>query len=92
MTEPKVERIDQIPIVLHWLMKMQVHQLIDSIWCSHINWTGLSYGQLSILFITYVIYSLNHRLSYMEEWVLEHKPAIPVSVLSCYNSPSVMIF
>jgi len=73
MTEPKVERIDQIPIVLHWLMKMQVDQLIDSIWCSHKNWTGLSYGQLSILFITYVIYSLNHRLSYMEEWVLEHK-------------------
>lgn len=73
MTEPKVERIDQIPIVLHWLMKMQIDQLIDNIWCSHANWTGLSYGQLSVLFITYVIYSLNHRLSYMEEWVLEHK-------------------
>jgi len=73
MMESKVERVDQIPILIHWLIKMRIAPLIDSIWHSHANWTGLSYGQLSILFITYVIYSLNHRLSRMEEWVLEHK-------------------
>lgn len=77
MTEPKVERVDQIPIVLHWLIKMKVDTLIDSVWsCSNNNWKGLSYGQLSVLFITYVIYSLNHRLSYMETWVLEHKTVL----------------
>lgn len=77
MEKSKVERVDQIPIILHWLMKMKIDTLIDGVWsCSNDNWKGLSYGQLSVLFITYVIYSLNHRLSYMECWVLEHKTVL----------------
>ena len=77
MAKPKVERVDQIPIVLHWLMKMKIDTLIDSVWsCSNSNWKGLSYGKLAVLFITYVIYSLNHRLSYMESWVAEHKTVL----------------
>lgn len=73
MMEPKVERVDEIPIILHWLIKMRIDKLIDSIWHPHGNWIGLTYGQLSVLFITYVIYTLNHRLSRMEEWISEHK-------------------
>jgi len=42
----------------------------------HSNWKGLSYGQLALLFITYVLHSLTHRLSGMEEWVVQHKRVI----------------
>jgi transposase len=36
----------------------------------------MSYGQLAVLFITYVLYSLTHRLSGMEKWVVQHKKVI----------------
>jgi transposase len=36
----------------------------------------MSYGQLAVLFITYVLHSLTHRLSGMEKWVVQHKKVI----------------
>jgi transposase len=73
MSTSKIERVDDIPLIFHWLMKMQVAELIDRIWPAHGNWKGLSYGQLAVLFITYVVHSLNHRLSGMEAWLVSHQ-------------------
>jgi len=68
----KIERVDNLPIILIWLIKMKVDVLIDSIWSPHGNWQGLSYGRLAVLFITYVIQSRTHNLSKMEKWVEDH--------------------
>lgn len=73
MTISKIERVDEIPLILHWLTTMRIAQIIDSIWSCHGNWRGLSYGQLAILYITYIISSLTHKLSGMEDWVKEHQ-------------------
>lgn len=72
----KIERIDAIPIIIYCLMQMNTEKIIDSIYKPHTNRCGLTYGQLSVLFITYVIHSLNHRLSGMEEWLINHKTVI----------------
>ncbi len=72
----RIERVDSIPLIIHWLMQMKVHEIIDRIYAPHSNWQGLSYGQLALLFITYVLHSLTHRLSGMEEWVVQHKKVI----------------
>jgi hypothetical protein len=73
VTKPKVERIDELPIILTWLKTMKIDILIDDIWSSNANWQGLSYGKLAVLFITFVVSSFNHRFSYMGKWVVEHK-------------------
>jgi transposase len=52
---------------------MEVHEIIDRIYTPHSNWQGLSYGQLALLFITYVLHSLTHHLPGMEEWTVQHK-------------------
>ena len=72
----KIERADNLPLILYWLMQMKVSEIIDDIFIAHTNRDGLTYGQLSVLFVTYVIHSLNHRLSGMEEWVISHKTVI----------------
>ena len=55
-------------------MKYQrTQERIDRFWPTHGNWQGLSYGQLAVLFMIYVIHSMNHRLSGMEKWVTEHQ-------------------
>ena len=72
----RIERVDSIPLIIHWLLEMKVHEIIDRIYMPHSNWQGLSYGQLAVLFVTYMLHSLSHCLSGMEEWVVQHKKVI----------------
>ena len=55
---------------------MQVHTIIDTIWPRHGNWQGLSYGQLALLFVAYVIHRRTHRLMSMESWLNDHRVVI----------------
>jgi transposase len=71
--EQRIERVDSLPLILHWLSKMRIQENIDSIWHPHTYWQGLSYGQLAVLFIAYVLYMHTHRLSGMEDWVVNHR-------------------
>ena len=52
---------------------MKVDVIIDRIWTPHSNWKGLSYGQLAILFIAFVICERTHVLSRMEKWIADHQ-------------------
>jgi len=74
--QQRIERVDDIPLILEWLSQMGVQEEIDSLWKPHGNWGGLSYGQLTQLFLTYVIHSLNHRLYQMEQWASDHQTVI----------------
>lgn len=72
MSKLHIERVDSLPVIVHWLLKMQIQDIIDRIWHTHSNWQGLSYGQLAVLLVGYIIYQRSHRLSSMEQWVKEH--------------------
>ena len=73
MSEQIIERVDEIPIIFHKVKQMGIQERIDRFWPTHGNWQGLSYGQLAVLFMMYVIHSMNHRLSGMEAWVTQHQ-------------------
>ncbi len=73
---PKIERIDTIPLIIATLEKMNVQKTVDSIFIAHGNWIGLSYGQLTVLFVTYVLHSLTHHFYGVESWVNQHKTVI----------------
>ena len=73
MSEQSIERVDEIPIIFHKVKQMGIQERIDRFWPTHGNWQGLSYGQLAVLFMMYVIHSMNHRLSGMEAWVTQHQ-------------------
>lgn len=76
MMAQKIERVDTIPLIIAILKKMKVQQIIDSIWIQHGNWSGLSYGQLAVLFITYVLHSMTHQFSKVESWVGKHQTVL----------------
>lgn len=75
-SEMRIERVDNLPIIITWLLKMRVHTIIDTLWSRHGNWQGLSYGQLALLFVAYVIQRRTHRLMGMEEWLNDHRTVI----------------
>lgn len=64
------ERIDDVPLLVYWLLKMHVDKIIDAVLGPpHGNWQGLSYGQLAVVFIAYVLTECNHFLSPVRDWV-----------------------
>lgn len=73
-SDKEIQRVDEIPLVVYWLLKMRIHEIIDRVLPHpHSNWQGLSYGQLALLFVAYVIHLRTHCLSGMEEWVQKHR-------------------
>ncbi|KAB8316448.1 IS1634 family transposase [Tolypothrix campylonemoides VB511288] len=68
------ERIDDIPVIVEWLKQMEIAKCIDQkLKEPHGNYQGLSYGQLSVLLLTYIITQSDHRLSAVEPWVQTHR-------------------
>lgn len=73
MSEQSIERVDEIPIIYHKVKQMGIQERIDQFWPTPGNWQGLSYGQLTVLFMRYVIHSMNPRWSGMAAWVTQHQ-------------------
>lgn len=63
------ERVDDLPLLVHQLRRMEVAQSIDQILPpAHGNRQGLSSGQLAVGFLAYILTQGDHRLSPVEEW------------------------
>nr|WP_229485970.1 DUF4277 domain-containing protein [Nostoc favosum] len=74
------ERIDDIPVIMEWLKKMEIAKFIDQkLSPPHGNHKGLSYGQLSVLLLTYIITQSDHRLSAVEPWVEAQRKILELS-------------
>ncbi len=68
------ERIDDIPVIVEWLKQMEIAKCVDQkLSPPHGNHEGLSYGQLSVLLLTYIITQSDHRLCAVEAWVEAHR-------------------
>ncbi len=66
------ERVDDIPAIVAHLIKMRLAQLLDKHFPTNGNWTGLSLGWVTLIWITYLLSEGDHRLYHVEDWVREH--------------------
>jgi len=66
------EPIDDVPVIIEWLLDMHVDKLIDAILPQpHGNWQGLTYGQVVVIWLTYILSQSDHRMCPVEEWVAQ---------------------
>ncbi|MCC5658906.1 hypothetical protein LC608_18325 [Nostoc sp. XA010] len=80
LLEISSERIDDIPVIVEWLKQMEIAKLLDkNLSRLHGNHQGLSYGQLSVLLLTYIITQADHRLCAVEAWVKAHQQILELS-------------
>lgn len=71
------ERLDDIPVIVEWLHQMEIAKWIDKkLQPPHGNHQGLSYGQLSVLLLIYMISQADHRLCAVEAWVQRHRQSL----------------
>jgi hypothetical protein len=64
------EPVDDIPVIVEWLLNMHVDKLIDRILPQpHGNWKGLTYGQAVVIWLVFILSQADHRMCAVEEWV-----------------------
>ena len=69
----KVERVDDIPVLLAQVQTMQVSALLDQFFPTHGHWKGeLSFGEVVAVWLTFVASQGDHCLSHVQPWVAEH--------------------
>lgn len=74
------ERVDDLPVIIHWLLQMQIQFLLDQeLPTPHGNRQGLSYGQLAVLLLTYILTQADHRLCAVESWVRQHHQSLEMA-------------
>lgn len=74
------ERSDDIPLIIHWLEQLQLSTVVDAALPSpHGNRKGLSYGQLSVLLLSYIMSQSDHRLCAVETWVAQQRQTLSLS-------------
>lgn len=74
------ERVDDIPLIVEMLKQMEIAKWIDKqLKQPHGNHQGLSYGQLSVILLIYIISQSDHRLSAAEAWVNSHRKTLELS-------------
>ena len=63
------ERVDDIPLLLQQMQRMDLPTLIDTHFPAHGNWYGLSLGWVSAIWLSSILSRGDHRLSHVEPWV-----------------------
>ena len=80
------ERVDDIPVIVALLSKMRVVELIDRHFPTNGNRTGLSLGQMCVIWLTFTLTEADHRLNQVEPWVAEHQTTLS-RCLGCKVEP-----
>jgi transposase len=67
-----IERVDDIPILLTQLARMQVASLLDRYFPRHGNWQGLSLGEVVEVWLSHILSEGDHWLNHVEPWANQH--------------------
>jgi transposase len=63
------ERVDDIPLLLKQMQRMGLPRLFDDHFPTHGNWTGLSLGWVSTIWLSSILSRGDHRMVHVEPWV-----------------------
>src|SRR5437588_8973533 len=63
------ERVDDIPLLIEQMQRMGLPTLFDDHFPTHGNWTGLSLGWVSTIWLSSILSRGDHGLVHVEPWV-----------------------
>jgi transposase len=65
------ERVDDVPLLLGFLIKLQLPEILDRHYPPHPLHQGLSLGWLITVWIAYILSHADHRKSPVQDWTLQ---------------------
>jgi transposase len=63
------ERVDDIPLLIEQMQRMGLPTLFEDHFPTHGNWTGLSLGWVSTIWLSSILSRGDHRMVHVEPWV-----------------------
>lgn len=77
-SEPSIinERIDDIPLLIAMLLKLDLPNAVDKYYTPHDNHQGLSHGWLLTIWIVYILSRGDHYMNRVEDWVATHRSSL----------------
>jgi transposase len=72
LNKPRVERVDDIPVIYGMLERMGIQSIVDSVIVPHGNWTGLSPGWVTTFWLLHILSEQNHLMEPVQKWVRRH--------------------
>jgi transposase len=73
------ERVDDIPLLLAQIQRMGLPTLLDTHFPTHGNWTGLSLGWVSTIWLSSILSRGDHRMVHVEPWVAKRLGTLGVT-------------
>ena len=70
------ERVDDLPVLIGSLEKLELAALTDQHIRVHGNWHGLSPGQVLTGWLTHILSEGDHRLNQVQEWAAKHRATL----------------
>jgi hypothetical protein len=68
----EVERVDDIPVVYGIVERMGVQTIVDGVVKARGNWTGLSPGWVTTIWLVHILSKENHLIEPVQKWVHKH--------------------
>src|SRR5499433_1867540 len=65
------ERVDDLPLLIAQMRRMGLPTLFDTHFPTHGNWTGLSLGWVSTIWLSSMLSRGDHRMVHVEPWVAQ---------------------
>ena len=66
------ERIDDLPLLLAQLQRMQVPSRLDHHFPTHGNWAGaLTFGEVASVWLASIVSTGDHRLNHLQDWAAD---------------------
>src|SRR5215207_2616176 len=73
------ERVDDIPLLLAHMRRMDLPQLLDSHFLVHGNRHGLSFGWTATIWLAHILSQADHRMNQVQPWVGHHLDTLRIS-------------
>src|ERR1043165_166263 len=69
----QIERLDDVPLLLAQLKRMQVAPLLTQHFPTHLNWDGeLTFGEVASVWLAALVSTGDHRLCQLQPWASQH--------------------
>ncbi len=79
MKEPlniETERVDDIPLLIAQMQRMELASLLDKHFPTNGNREGLSLGWVTVIWLTHVLSQADHRMNRVQAWAARHKETL----------------
>jgi transposase len=86
MLNIETERVDDIPLLLAHMQRMNIGKLLDEHIPVHGNRKGLSLGNVTMVWLSHILSEASHRMYHVQDWAIQRREVIRSCGLNLFEA------